>query len=284
VPQMGRKQRLNARSDKRAQEAKSKAATKVRKMRVRFAAEVEIIYFEAEPSQAGPSNEAPPAPTDPEVPAELTDVSEAELWALSDEGSAEADAELRRRHEESSRWLQEHLDRLHGPRRERPAAGSWQEKMELDEAMDMYRRANMLDNEDERGPGFRWLSRGWKCYAFEAGACEPVLTWDERKGFSYSHDETRCAFQCCIAWDHVTLRRDLHPHTNRRHRGDPTFSIPVEDFGVFAANTDYLGWHTGCTRCRRMEDPPECSSRCGKRVARLPHRLPVYTHAGKVLC
>jgi len=178
VPQMGRKQRLNARSDKRAPEAKSKAATKFRKMRVRFAAEVEIIYFEAEPSQAGPSNEAPPAPTDPEVPAELTDVSEtAELWALSDEGSAEADAELRRRHEESSRWLQEHLDRLHGPRRERPAAGSWQEKMELDEAMDMYRRANMLDNEDERGPGFRWLSRGWKCYAFEAGACEPVLTW-----------------------------------------------------------------------------------------------------------
>ena len=282
---MPRKQRMTAKADKRVLASKLKAATQVNKKRVRFADAVDIIYFDVEPSAAGSAAAPEPAPISPEAEPSLTALSQAELWDLADAGSAEAEAEVCRRGEESSRLWHETLDELYGPRRERPAAGSWQEKMELDEAMDRYRRGNLLDTEAYwNRSSVSLFSRGWKCYAAEIGACEPELHWDERLGFSYSH-VGRNGAMCCIHWDWTTggRRPDLHSFYNRRDRGDPTFMIPVEHFGILP--NESFERYSGCKRCRRVGEygPEECRRGCRKRVAALPHNRAVWDCNGKLV-
>lgn len=273
---MARK-RLTAKADKRVRKQPAASTVSCSKKRVSFAAEVE--YIEPPSSLASAAGSSDPAA----VPAEPTaqELAVAEPGEEEDiEGDSSEGEEIAALPDvDYAAWKREHDEQEAARRATRLV------QMHLQEAMHEYKMANQLDLEKDES----WDSRGWRCYAFEIGCCEPELDWaTPAKGGHALPFYHRCR---CIEW-HETLplirkrgraRHDLHPRSSRHDRRDrSTFAINV-DFGVCRSDSGFhwpIEMH-GCVRCGWCDGESKCSRSCRKRVEALESE-PIYCDGERV--
>lgn len=256
------KQRLTARSDKRARKKPAASTASCSKKRVRFADEVEYIEPPSEAASASSSADVPSVPVGPGDLGKYLDI--VGMPGTIGDYPAEHRGTLLFMHNHCEAFLNAKADKEEAEWK--AMRGSRRAQIRLDEAMHEHKRDNVLDIDMDEDDD--WLSRGWRCYAFEAfgiDGCEREVRWQfPQRRPSYS----RCH---CIMWQETALLsrkrrkiKDLCRLNGRRFhaRRKATFDIPL-DFGVMGTPlAEHADRMSGCVRCGWCDGESECSRLC----------------------